>query len=164
MSGLAVQYRDQGLCVATWGSLVVYIWSGPINADRVEVSAQTRQRALEQTDGIGSVFHVHVARRVPRPDEAVRRRAKDIIAHFAPCTIGQVHVIEADGFKASALRSLVESTRSEAPLLITSSIDDAVDWLAELDAQDPMFEIYRDKLCEDIRELTADVVASLTAA
>ena len=164
MSSLAIEYRGQGLCVASWGALVIYVWSGPITAPLIEVSAQARSQALARTDGIGSVLHIHVARRVPRPDEALRRRARDVMAHFAPNTIGQVHVIEGAGFAGSAMRSLIESTRSDAPLLITTSIDDALDWLAELDDQDPMLEVYRDQLCDDVRQLTASVVASLTAA
>ncbi|MCA9604041.1 MAG: hypothetical protein KC619_00475 [Myxococcales bacterium] len=131
--GWQLVFDDPEIAIASWGDLLVMLFRVEVSLHSLELVERAEADLLRSHASIRSLT---VFPNIPaRPTDAeVRARSQQLADRFGPRVEGAAVVIEATGFTAAMIRSLVLGIRMISPLrgLRISLFDDvgaALDWL-----------------------------------
>ncbi len=129
-----VQLLEQtdGYAVATWRRLMLLVWRGQATAAGIERSQALFQPWVQHQPGGAAFLIVVPGKRVPPPDDATRaamtRTAREPEGPYK----GMATLIEAEGFVAASVRSIVTRMQGGKAGTVVRSTQEAADWAATL--------------------------------
>jgi hypothetical protein len=123
--------RTEGYVVAAWRRLLLLVWRGPATAEGITRSRAHFDRwAVQQTGG--AVFLVVVpAGRTRAPDEQARAAMEQTAARPSPHLRGMATLLEAEGFIAAAVRSMMMRLSGQRVVHVFRTPAEAADWAAQ---------------------------------
>lgn len=132
---LELIYGDDGMCVSSWGALLIGVWWRPSTLREMEILAES-QRALIEEQGMVSTLSVMRHELSLRVDEEMRSRGAEMAREFGPNTLGAATVVEASGMRANVFRSVVTgiylTARTQTQYQVLSSIREGVQWVLKI--------------------------------
>jgi hypothetical protein len=128
--------KTDSYAVATWRRLMLLVWRGQANVAGVERSQALFQPWVEQLPGGGALLIIVPHLRVPPPDEATRAAMERTAREPGGSYRGMATLIEAEGFIAASIRSIMTRLRGGKHTKVIRTMDEAAAWAAEL-LEDP---------------------------
>ncbi len=126
---------DQGMTLATWGSLVVMVFRDDLTPERValmrehELSLVARQKTKFVALSLLDVTDAQIIRSSPEGREAATRLTREIAPHLLAAAI----ILDREGFVAALLRSMITTINVVAappyPMRVFSDIAQGLEWL-----------------------------------
>ena len=124
---------DRNHCTAVWGPLFFVVWMGEVEVRTTEL-IQTRLRAHgeSQPNGRAALFTI-VEETAPLPDGKGRTALSNILRFCADEVFASAVVMEGDGFRASAVRSVATGlsivARQPFPHRVFRKVQDGAQWI-----------------------------------
>lgn len=128
--------QTDSYAVATWRRLMILVWRGQANVAGVERSEALFQPWVEQLPGGGAFLIVVPHQHVPPPDAATRAAMERTAREPGGAYKGMATLIEAEGFIAASIRSIMTRLRGGKHTRVVRTTDEAAAWASEL-LEDP---------------------------
>lgn len=130
---LEISVADESYCIALWRNLVASAWSGTPTPTRVLRLREAIQTAVQRSpDGVFVVLRLGAL--LPIPEGEARSIVVETMRRFDKDLLGWIIVMEGEGFRAAAARTVASTVRLLArasfPMTITADVSEGASLIA----------------------------------